>query len=276
MNLKDEAESVEKLAKDMEDRIRRAEEDSKERKEALERKIRGATLAEQERQQINSAGLGRAAGAPSGMKAATPAIAPWLTSRSFSSASISPSATLSRSKSMDTGILNSDVKPPRSKSRVEKAERNLKQVVIVNENEHSDEELHHDRDNGNGGNNLSHILRDAVLFDPNHDEENVFANHNFSPEFSNSSDHEHKPGSTFKGPPSARKQRPSSRDLDDELEGGDKPSFVKFASPPPKTRPTAAAKDRRANNNNNAQSNREAKLALDDESRSGGKGCVIN
>lgn len=285
MNLKDEAESVEKLAKDMEDRIRRAEEESKERKEALERKIRGATLAEQERQQLNAAGLGRTVGGVGGTNTgaatASPSIAPWLASRSLSNSSISPSGTISRSKSIDR--THSDLQRlSRSKSRGEKAERNLKQVVIVNENEFSDEELENDDEFGGNGlarHNLNKVLKDAVLFNPNNDEENVFSNHHFSQEFSNSADPEHKPGSAFKGPSSLRKQRQSSRDQDEALEDGDtKPTFVKFASPPPKTRPSPApgafgGKDRRSYP---TQSNREAKLAYaDEETRDGGRGCSI-
>jgi hypothetical protein len=121
---------------------------------------------------------------------------------------------------------------------------------------------------------LNKILRDAVLFNPNNDEENVFASHNFSPEFSNSSDHEHKPGSAFKGPAGARKNRQTSRDHDDGLEGGDKPTFVKFASPPPKAKPTVGFKDPKGSNS--TRSNRDAKLAYaDEETRDGGRGCSI-
>lgn len=151
MGLKEEANSVQELSQEMEERIQRAQEESKDLQDALQRQLKGAALAELERQQVASA-----------VATTTPSV-PWLSSRSSSGFSSSSIKRKGSSNSSDS----------------EKGNRNnpLRQVVVINELSHSMD--HHDGiDIGHTESDLraksydlNAVLNDEILFSNSVDEE---------------------------------------------------------------------------------------------------------
>lgn len=156
MGLKEEANSVEQLSHEMEDRIIRAEEESKELKESLSRQLKGAALAEIEKQTLAANNQHTTS-------------LPWLSSRSYSGFSSSGSY---KKKSMSSSNDDSD------KINVKSNNNPLKQVVVVNENVGDNDDLLQSHEQSNElrvkSYDLNMVLNDNILFSDSLDEENLF------------------------------------------------------------------------------------------------------